>query len=383
MRSLTTNRKWLIAPIFATFLLTTLPAHAAIKSGESCSKLGKTTVQSGYKYLCVKKNGKLVWGKATKVTSPKVETTPLPTATPSPSPVPSPTLSANAPEWQKNQFGIATELQGQIPSSVQKLVFVYSPKTNIVAADKLKAAYQEPITYLSNLYVNPNQVTFFIMSESEHDWWWDQVSKLGTNMEQNWWGGKNCLPDALAHCGYGSSPKQDGTFHFGHIIGSKLKWSNTDYALASHEAIHVYQLGILGSRMQSLPFWFAEGQANYLGFAFSHKYIDSRLQRDDILLSLKRSFPELSKFSSSEWHNWLIKIDTNSDFTFSNGLGYSVGELMMEALYRDFNYKLVHEWMVEIKSGLDFKPAFTKTFGTNYDDWLRLKAATYLNGQVN
>ena len=73
---------------------TSLVAEAAISAGDSCTKVGKTTVQSGYKYFCVKKSGKLVWSKGAK-TAVKATPAPTPTPTPKPSPTltPSPTPS--------------------------------------------------------------------------------------------------------------------------------------------------------------------------------------------------------------------------------------------------------------------------------------------------
>ena len=58
-------------------------ASAAVKEGDACSKVGKTTVQSATKFFCVKKNGKLVWNKGTKtainvVPSPQSSSTPAP-----------------------------------------------------------------------------------------------------------------------------------------------------------------------------------------------------------------------------------------------------------------------------------------------------------------
>ena len=74
-----------IAVLIAIALLgssSSLVAEAAISAGDSCTKVGKTTVQSGIKYFCVKKNGKLVWSKGAKSA---VKATPAPTPIPTPS----------------------------------------------------------------------------------------------------------------------------------------------------------------------------------------------------------------------------------------------------------------------------------------------------------
>jgi hypothetical protein len=42
-------------------------SSAAIKVGASCKKAGLTSITGGLKYTCVKKSGKLVWGKGVAV----------------------------------------------------------------------------------------------------------------------------------------------------------------------------------------------------------------------------------------------------------------------------------------------------------------------------
>ena len=46
-------------------------AIAAVKAGGACKKLGDTTVDSSFKYKCIKSGDKLVWSKGATVVSPK------------------------------------------------------------------------------------------------------------------------------------------------------------------------------------------------------------------------------------------------------------------------------------------------------------------------
>ena len=68
-------------------------SSAAIKVGASCKKAGLTSITGGLKYTCVKKSGKLVWGKGVAV-----KASAKPTVTPTAKPVASaaPTASASA-----------------------------------------------------------------------------------------------------------------------------------------------------------------------------------------------------------------------------------------------------------------------------------------------
>ena len=66
-------------------------SSAAIKVGASCKKAGLINITGGLKYTCVKKSGKLVWGKGVAV-----KASAKPTVTPTAKPVASTAPSASA-----------------------------------------------------------------------------------------------------------------------------------------------------------------------------------------------------------------------------------------------------------------------------------------------
>jgi len=423
-----------IAVAVVLLLALTTPLQAATpKAGAKCTKAGSTATSGGKKFTCVKSGTKLVWNKgvAIKTAAPKPSATPTPTPSANPSksdtsedlngkscttenqviknssgefwclksssglrwarnnpdPNATPASAGTGNEipvgkWQETQFAIVKALSQTTPGVIQKLNFVYSPNVKRSEADKLQASYQEPLTYLSNFYVNPNPVTFIVMDETERDWWWSQVQSLNSNMEKNWWGGSHCQPNPGSHCGYGTPVNADGSFHFGQLLGSEFVWRVYDYTIAYHESIHVYQIGFMGPRMTSLPNWFAEGQANYFGYAFSHKYFSSDTQRKNTLRDLKNKFPALTSFNQSQWVEWLKKVDQDAEFTFNNSLGYSVGELILESLYNEHDYRKIHEWMLNIKNGDNYKDAFKKVFGQDYGLWMDTVVAPYLDSQI-
>ena len=380
-----------IAVAVVLLLAISTPIQAASpKAGAKCTKAGSTATAGGKKFTCIKSGTKLVWNKGVTIkAAPKPSPTPTAIGDPigavgstNTSSTSSPQVEAPVGKWQETQFAILKSLSQSKPDVIQKLNFVYSPKVRRSEADKLQASYQEPMTLLSSLYVNPNTVTFLIMDETEHDWWWTQVQGLNSNMDKNWWGGIHCQPNPNSHCGYGSSPNREGAFHFGQILGSQFVWKDYDYTITYHEAIHVYQLGLMGPRMNALPNWFAEGQANYFGFTFSHKYRNSEIQRRDSIRSLKQNFYSVSNFNLSQWVDWIKKVDSDAQFTFDNGLGYTIGELILESLYNDYDYRKVHDWMVLIKNGDTYKVAFKKVFDKDYDIWLETVVVPYLYSQL-
>ena len=68
-------------------------SSAAVKAGASCKKAGLTSITGGFKYTCVKKSGKLVWGKGVAV-KPSAKPTVTPTAKPAVSAAPTASASA-------------------------------------------------------------------------------------------------------------------------------------------------------------------------------------------------------------------------------------------------------------------------------------------------
>ena len=66
-------------------------SSAAVKAGASCKKAGLINITGGLKYTCVKKGGKLVWGKGVAM-----KASAKPTATPTAKPVASTAPSASA-----------------------------------------------------------------------------------------------------------------------------------------------------------------------------------------------------------------------------------------------------------------------------------------------
>ena len=105
------RRRELIVGLFgAAFSLISGGAFAADTPLIKCTRVGQTVIYRNQKFTCVKKGGKLVWGKgvplpvksatpmptASASASPTASATPTPTpsATPTPTPAPSPSAQA-------------------------------------------------------------------------------------------------------------------------------------------------------------------------------------------------------------------------------------------------------------------------------------------------
>ncbi|MEN9517234.1 MAG: hypothetical protein RL733_991 [Actinomycetota bacterium] len=71
-------------------LVVAIPAIGAVKTGDSCKKVGQTSISKGKTFTCIKSGKKKVWSKGVPVKAPTPSPTPTPTPEPSPTPTPTP-----------------------------------------------------------------------------------------------------------------------------------------------------------------------------------------------------------------------------------------------------------------------------------------------------
>ena len=95
-----------------------------------CTRVGQTVIYRNQKFTCVKKSGKLVWGKGVPVPVKSASPKPSPSASPSASATPSATPSASATPT-KSQIKLASS--SEIPNGTVK-VFPGGRTTGLVAA---------------------------------------------------------------------------------------------------------------------------------------------------------------------------------------------------------------------------------------------------------
>jgi hypothetical protein len=94
-------KKLFAALVTAALFLVPMSAIAAVKSGDTCKKVGTTATANGKKFTCVKSGKKFVWNKGVAIPKPRPSTTSspssspstVPTVAPTPTPTPTPVLA--------------------------------------------------------------------------------------------------------------------------------------------------------------------------------------------------------------------------------------------------------------------------------------------------
>ena len=159
----------------ALSLLVPTISQAAPKAGAKCTKKGKIQVHKSYEFTCIKKNGKLVWGKgkpvprdidkeaapapmATPTPSPTNSPTPTPTPTPLPSPTPTPTPTTEPRDWNSvrstddgyiHDYNSWCDWEKDLPvtlNQIQQAYFDVSRCSGIYRVAKYKLGTLRPIT---------------------------------------------------------------------------------------------------------------------------------------------------------------------------------------------------------------------------------------------
>jgi hypothetical protein len=356
--------KFLVAKTLVLALpLTLIPVFASsapkVTPGTKC-KVQKQKVNYQEKaYTCIKSGKKLVWNKGLVI----VKKEPSPTPTPSPTPIPTQSkpvvIETN---WQALYRKTLNSLERNSIESLQ-IEAIYSPTVNVAKANALLDTFKDALALYVNRFGANKRVVFLFMSESDKNWYDQKVIFYeGANTGDDWWG-THCDFTSRSQCGRGSNITLTNLLY--ELVGSA--WDPTwIYSKVSpnHEAVHVYQKSIIGDGMyRILPPWFGEGQANFLGFVTSSRFLDVSDLRSAAIKDLSRAFPNYLQMNSSEWLSAITRVDSDINFTFSNGLGYSLGMLISEYLYLKYSLDQIDNLLIDVTKGMNWDVAIQSNFG--------------------
>jgi hypothetical protein len=281
------------------------------------------------------------------------------TPTPTPTPIIPATIEAN---WQILYRKTLNSLKTQSIDNLQ-LDAIYSPTVNVSKANVLLDSFKDALALYVNRFGSNKKVIFLFMSENDKSWYNQKVTFYeGANSGDNWWGSNHCDFSARSQCGRGTNATPTNVFY--EVVGSAWMPDSNSRVSPNHEAVHVYQKSIIGDGMyRILPPWFGEGQANFLGFVTSSRFMNVSDWRLGQIKQLDRGFPNYLQFKSNDWLDAINRTDGDINFCVSNGLGYSLGMLMSEYLYRKFTPEQVDRLLVDVAGGITWDAAIFSNFG--------------------
>jgi hypothetical protein len=320
-----------------------------------CVSLRDRIPNSQGELLCLQdKNGNLVWMQNFNlwVTNPTPAPSPTAVSVPKVIPVP-PTVSGIDSIYNKINTQISSfETK---PFTINK---IYSPTVNREKADHLIKKYEEAIRPYSKFLTK--NITFVLLSENDRNWWRSTVTSLeGPSGDFSWWDSGHCQLVATSMCGYGTNTVPYALFY--EFIGSQSSWNDISQIIADHEAVHVYQKSIFDNPHPTC--WITEGHANAIGFAVSSKYTNAKYHRQLQIDSISRMYPQFRTYTKDQWINVLNTIDLDRTTCFKNGMGYSLGMLIVEFMFDSYDFEKATNVMVLKSRGLSLDSALNQVLG--------------------
>jgi hypothetical protein len=336
-------KKMLVSGVTAALLLTAwvTPAFSAVKTGDSCSKVGVTAIAKGYEYKCVMKGKKKVWGKGVKVVR-DAATTPTPTPTPSPSPTPTPTPKASpSPTLTLAQQWSATgsrAMEGYVKAFPQQsaqfpeieTIWRISDAVNPIISTEIQKQYKESIAFWS-AYTKQEGVLQIIVGNLEDvefvcRWRNSYLMMSDNGCASNFRQDKTRVWDA--HTTQLNSKATD--FYF--MSDPNTLKDPSFWPRVPHEFFHNVQYAQTPRYKYILPCWAEEGGAEFFGiFIASQGDPDGYLTMRVKLMTDRRGKVKQSQLNQSDWKSWLLSTDMTS---MADGKpGWGCEPISMEGIY--------------------------------------------------
>lgn len=375
----------IVAVILGATLANAPALAATAKPDAKCLKAGITQIvaiskSKSTKFTCIKAGKVLVWNKGVAVKvlpKPTPTTTPLATSEPNP-----PDPNSNDAIWLRVAQNIFNELLTSKPARIQQIDFINSPTAIKQNTQDFRDAYQGAMTYWSNFVVSEAPIKWLVVTEKDKEWWLNTMQPLADkNWDAGWWGSKHCDQSSTTICGAGDTGI-DGAPLFTGFVGTRASWTGQNTVNALHEATHVYQKLQLKDYLNSMPCWYAEGQATLFGIALGRLAQPMGLSRGREFSELARQLPESTTWDTSGWLTALKTYENFGGECQSTHFGYAVGYLVNEKLMDQFGHSKVFEWERLSATSQDWRMAFNKVFGQQVEDWYRDSAAPYIDSQV-
>ncbi len=360
----------------------TLPASAAIKAGDKCSKLKSTAIASGKKYTCIKSGGKLLWSKGVTVKVPAPQVTPTPTPTPK-SLTPLEIMYLDF----YSRFLTASRSVGS------QFNFVLCPNIDQSMADLIKRNYIDASSFWERVYRAKSRVNWLLMTEKDWDCWYEYTAKFeGPNSASRVWNNWNKVTGLFngyqvtdkMFTGYGTGVREGGIFAQYNLIGSNYTNAPTPLVV-HHEAVHIYQSQLMSdnhltSKASTLACWFTEGQANLFGAPIALKG-DPTSYRETEKRLLLGVYPNAAIYKKDDWMAVLQDLKKNRDFCFNKRLGYSLGWFALEWTYLNHSIEQMHSFLESITKGSTWEQAIESVLKMNEQSYFA-NIAAYLADEL-
>lgn len=370
--------KRILCLILCISLVSPSPIFGASKvtDGAKCKKENQEAIQNSQHFICKKSSKQLIWRLQSKKTSQNTKVKPTPVKA---APTPLETL----------YLGIYARYKQSPEAKNPAFNFVRCPSVDPVIASATEKAYIDAYRFWSTVYSSNSRINWLLMGEKDWQCWYDQTEKFEGNpsVSRNWkvWDATSnmlghCRVSSSSFCGYGTGVLQNGAVAQYNLIGSEYKNMPAPMTV-HHETVHIYQAQVVSdnyktSKINTLPCWFNEGQANFFGIPIAFEGNPDSHRKFEIGRLLK-VYPGGRSYSSQEWLQVLKDLSGNFEFCFNNELGYSLGWFAFEWTYLNFSLEQINQLYVDIARGKTWELAVLDTMSMSENAYLA-KISEYL-----
>lgn len=372
-------------------------ASAAVKSGESCSKLGATSTSKGIKHTCIKSRNKLVWNKGVKVV-PVVKPTPTPSPSPKPEVTPTPTpTSTSIPlkRWDESERldALLTQFSSRVnqPGNYQpEMIIEFGKGTYDDYKELINVGIAAAAKFWSADIKTPLKFPVIYSGVEDRDWFVSRIDFYGHSSPQYLENLDRRIALDGDRVGMAGLSYSNGTYLIQFFRGKALtKLYPLDYSTVPHEYSHAAQTYFLKGKMDAFPCWAMEGGANVyaniiVGLFIRNTKADEYIIRNgSVRMSLDSRENDLWTASDDQLYSMikLMERHTSPECTFPTKLGYSLGMLIYEQLLGKYGQAKAITWMEETAS-TNWQMAFENVYGIKVEDWYRNEAIPYAKAEV-
>lgn len=355
-----------------------ISAEAAIKSGDSCLKLGQTTVSKGFKHTCVFKGKKKVWSTGVKIASPS-NSSAAASPTPTPAPIREITLearwTATGSRVMEGYAKVFPQRTGVYPEL--ETVWRISDRVSPIISAEIQKQYKESISFWSAYTKHRGTLQVIIGNLDDIDFvckWRSSYLNVSENgCSSSFRQDKNRTWDAH------TTQTADRATDFYFMSDPKTLNDPSFWPRIPHEFFHNVQYAQTIRYKFILPCWAEEGGAEFYGIILASKGTpDPYLKMRYNLITDPNGQLKRTQLKLSDWVDWLKMADMTSMVDGQPGWGCQ--SVHMEGIY---SYGFMATEYLNLKLGIDgvlslyrdagnlgWEKAIEKSFGTS-------KAAAY------
>ena len=362
-------------------------ASAAVKTGDTCKKVGTTATANGKKYTCIKNGKKLVWNKGVAVAKPVPAVTPTPIASPSNPPQSTlektPTSFDDLVENYKGSYinawiGSDSKIRGSNTLDVKQNI-ILGPQTTLPNLE-IPAMYSRGTQFFAG-YPQPKQFNAIYYVYDDIAWAQAKIFELYENPREPEQIPRNCQTRETCNGANANVPKPS----IGHAnFGVMSKGIYDDYhgkgGIEIHEYAHMVQFMQFEGKptnnrnLTLLPNWFIEGHAHLAGNVAAARTLEDYKQFRKPWLKAR---PEgLSGYTPEAIEGFYSRLAVGKSDPSVMSNVYSIGYFTVEAMAAVKGIDSPMELIKAVTEGDSWDSAFLKVYGITWKDAAPILAKT-------